>query len=782
MDENKSTAVTGGRAPSFWEGRKLCTFALCMCLGITAGRAVGFMPGAGAACACLGILLVPLLRNLGKPALPGVVIAVFSLSMLYAGYASRPFDVPVGGYVAEGYVTGEVVRRDNGSYRAVLRDTEAVDLSGRHVRLGRVYWTFRPYDDEEIDLLGQTLFDGDRVTFAGTVYAPSGQVNPHGFDFSLYLRQNGFDCAVSGCSSPTVVKGAEVDLSGVFLRVRLFLSAQMDRIFGPSAAWPQALLLGERDKLSEDTRRAFSDLGIAHVLAVSGLHVGLLGGMLLFLLRKLSVSPRARLAVLTVLLLGYCALLDFSHPVCRAAILLIMGEGRHVVRRSGDMLTTLSAALILLLLLSPLSLFSAGFLMTFCAVLGIILLSRPISRCLGFLPWKRVRDALGASWGAAAGVAVPVAGAYHTLALSGLLLSPPVCIGAGILLPVYLIVTVVGSLWLDAGRLLADAVHFVFSPVLTGILSWSEAGAGTVTVPSVPPAAAAALLAAAAAVSDHSLLKGRARAGVLACAAAIVIASFASGGDGRVRYLQMSSGQEDCALILDGRETVVIDCGEDGGDLCSYLLSEGRRADTVVLTHLHADHSGGLIDLMEEGVGIGRVILPEDALVPQIDPVGLVVMEMLRERGIPVMRVHAGDTFTSGRACFEVLWPESGAARPLSDANDYSMALLCEAGGVRILFTGDLSGAYELYAARDADILKVAHHGSNSSTGKELLEIVSPDIAVITCRAGAKLPGQDTLFRLEEAHCRVYRTDECGCLTFYLEDGGALAEVFRTRE
>ena len=748
-----------------------------MALGILAGRLVGFMPGIMSGSAAMGALLILLLSRLKKDVFPGVVAVVFSLSALYAGYASRPYEIPAGGYVAEGYVSGEAVRRDNGSYRVVLRDAEAVDMTGKHVRLGRVYWTFRPYDDEEIDRMGRTLFDGDRVTFAGTVYRPSGQTNPWGFDFSLYLRQNGFDCALSGCSSPTVVREANVDFSGMMLRMRLRLSAEMDRIFGDSAPWPQALLLGERDKLSEDTRQAFADLGIAHILAVSGLHVGLIGALLLFILRKASAPPRLRLAVLAGFMLFYCALLDFSHPVCRAAILLILGEGRHCVRRSPDPLTVLSAAMTVILLISPLSLFSAGFQMTFCAVLGITVLSGPISRALRPLG-RGPASALGVSWGAAAGVAIPLAGTYHSLALLGLVLSPPVCLAMGILLPAYLAVFAVGCVWLRAGQFLSGLLHACLSP-LDGLFSaWSARGIGVVSVPAAPAAAIAALCVLAFAVSDYTVMKKHVRILCAAASLALAAGAFAAKSDPRVRYLQLSAGQGDCALILDGSETVVIDCGEDGGDLRSWLLSEGRQADTVVLTHLHADHCGGLIDLMEGGVRIGRVILPEGAEDVEIDALGYTVMEMLREREIPISRVRVGDVFTTARVRFEVLWPEGETVRPRADANDYSLTLLCEAGGVKVLFTGDLSGTYEMYAARDADILKVAHHGSGSSTGKGFLDIVTPKIAVITCRSDMKLPADDTVDRLLEAGCTIYRTDESGCLTFYLDSGGAAAEMY----
>ena len=107
-------------------------------------------------------------------------------------------------------------------------------------------------------------------------------------------------------------------------------------------------------------------------------------------------------------------------------------------------------------------------------------------------------------------------------------------------------------------------------------------------------------------------------------------------------------------------------------------------------------------------------------------------MAELRERKIPVHYLRAGDEITTARTVLTAVWPLADTVRPGQDANRYSLALLCDLDGVTLLSAGDLTGEYERYAARDADILKVSHHGSKTSTGEAFLQTVSPRLALIT--------------------------------------------------
>ena len=766
------SAETGpGRRRSFLEQRPLCVLACAAAGGIAAGRYCGFMPGVFCLGALCGAGMAVFLKRSGRSGIAGILVTVFFLFCGYSSWAVRPSGVPAGAWRVRGIVSGEAAVRDSGSCRVLLRDVSGTDADGRTMQMGRVYWTFQPRDDEELVRLGAALEDGDLVEFTGTVYRPSERVNPYGYDFSLYLAQRGIRTGISGCREPVLAKGVSIGFRGRMLRVRQALAEQADRIFGEYSVWPRTLLLGEKDKLDGDIRASFSDLGIAHILAVSGLHVGLISGFLLLILRLFAASPKVRFAVLAAFLGFYCALLDFAAPVARAAVLVLLEAARQVLRRSGDSLTHLSAAFLLILLFAPLSLFSAGFQMTFGALLGMTLLRAPIGRALRPIPFERARDALAVTLSAECGVLIPAASAYHRFSAAGLLLSPVACLFMGILLPVYLAVFLLGCVWLPLGQALAGLLHGMIGWILDVLTALSGEAYVSAAVPSFPAPVIIAFCVCLILCTRYVLLTGRTRlllgGGTVLCACLALLAARPEG----VRYIQFSAGQADCAVVTDGGQTVVVDTGEYGGDLASWLLSEGRRADIVILTHLHTDHCAGLLDLLEDRVPVGKVILPCGAADQQIDSVGLTVLDRLAERNIPVEEMGAGDAFATARTEWTVLWPQRERVRAGQDANAYSLSLLCEAEGVRFLLTGDLTGEYELYSAVDADVLKLAHHGSAGSSSRAFLEAVSPRIVIIPCREGRNLPGEETLKRLADAGPDVYRTDETGALTLVPEAG-----------
>ena len=756
---------------AFGPKRPLAFCAAFYALGLAAGILWRFAMPAGVFGAALGIGLAIVLWLRGKPWVYGAALALFFISACVSSGLMRVPFAPAGTLRVTGYVEGEAQIRENGSVRAVLRDAVGVDPEGKEIRLGKTYWTYRPREDESLLRLAETLFDGDLVSFDASAYEPTGRVNPYGFDFRLYLKQGGFEAAVSGCGDPEITKEARLTLSGAVFRLRLWLLERMDAIFGEQAAWPQALLLGVRDRLQEDTVQAFRDLGIAHVLAVSGLHVALIAAPIQAILIKCRFSGKIRLLVLFVFLALYAALLQFSSPVVRASILILLSECRQLVRRSSDPLSTVAAAMLAILVFSPLQVMAAGFILTFSAVLGIVLLREPVANLLRFLPWAGLRDALGVTAGASLGVLIPAANLYHSVSLVGIAVSPLVCLLMSALLPVYLMITVTGILYLPAGQLLSQAVHALIGWTIPLTL---EAGAQPfvrLAVPAFPLVTACALIAVLFLCTRYCLLDRRRRM-LLACGLAVIgIALPLAMRDGRVSYVQFAEGQSDAAVIEDGNATVLIDVGENGSDLAAYLLSKGRRADIVVLTHLHSDHCGGLMDLLADRVEIGQVILAPRAFEQAVDETGAAVMEKIRELQIPLRLMARGDSFRTERANFTVLWPERDRIRAGQDPNIYSMAILCEAEGVRILFTGDLVGSYEKYAAADADVLKVPHHGSASSSTEAFLAAVSPELSVITCRAGQSLPSRAALERLEACGTRILRTDHLGAVRISLDQG-----------
>lgn len=237
-------------------------------------------------------------------------------------------------------------------------------------------------------------------------------------------------------------------------------------------------------------------------------------------------------------------------------------------------------------------------------------------------------------------------------------------------------------------------------------------------------------------------------------------------------------GQGDSILIQNGRRGVLIDGGEENVGVLPYLQSlQISGLDYVIGTHPHSDHIGGLAEVIDA--------LPvEHVIMPRVDSNTMVYEKLLRTIKSKNLRIHAptpGETIT-----LTVELTKSGASGRKSpddfsmiflapnndvyeDTNNHSIVVKLVYGGLSFLFTGDaedVSEADMLVHDLSADVLKVGHHGSNSSTSDAFLQAVDPRIAVISVGMDNMYghPHQEVLERLSNGQMRIYRTDEDGTI------------------
>ncbi len=239
-------------------------------------------------------------------------------------------------------------------------------------------------------------------------------------------------------------------------------------------------------------------------------------------------------------------------------------------------------------------------------------------------------------------------------------------------------------------------------------------------------------------------------------------------------------GQGDCELIVSGDTTVLIDAGEseNGVRVVNALRYLGiDRLDYVIATHPHSDHIGGLpyvIDKFE----VGKVIAPRvDADKTPTTNVYEKFIDSVKAKGMKLTAAKAGTVYDIDGATLEILAPVGSG---YSDLNDYSVVCRAVKGNTSFMFTGDASEAAELdmlLSGEDlsADLLKVGHHGSRSSSSAEFLQRVSPSVCVISCGAGNDYghPTDEAMDRLMKYTSKIYRTDLNGTVTVY-SDGEKL--------
>ena len=232
-------------------------------------------------------------------------------------------------------------------------------------------------------------------------------------------------------------------------------------------------------------------------------------------------------------------------------------------------------------------------------------------------------------------------------------------------------------------------------------------------------------------------------------------------------------GQGDAALIMTEKTAIAVDVGptESGEKTADRIFALAGKLDCVVITHPHEDHMGALSEVLET-VPTDRVVMNADASDGSYFTRALDVIE---EKEIPVTEAKAGDVIEIGDITLEIIAPISYSEE---DKNSNSVVLRASAEGVSVLITGDATvdeetQVLEKHGDLKADILKVGHHGSSTSTSEEFLRAVSPSIAVISCGEGNAYghPHYSTLTRLREAGAEVWRTDKNGTVTVYVEDG-----------
>lgn len=726
-------------------------------LGILLGRTADVWHPALAAL-LLSALAAFLSRGWRRSA--ALLLAASALGALLGWQAYHPALPQEDNYLVRGTVAQEVHLRQDGQVQTVLAD---VTLNGTSA--ANAYWTFYVAEDE---LPPAWLIPGTQVEMTAKVYHPDGKINPGGFNFQEYLLQRGVAYGLYGSTNLQPVKGG-FSLRGEVAKLRHTLSLRLMTVMGEeSGAYAAAMLLGTRNFIPEDDRAAFNDLGIAHILSVSGFHVGVLAGMMMLLLRPQPLARPWQLLLESALLAAYCLLTGGNAPVIRASLLLLWREVSRIRHRQVLPLHLLSVTALLQLLFSPTQLTSASFQLTYGAMFGLLLVFPRMKRLHAYpshsAQW--LWEAFAASCSAQLGILLPQLYWFGQLPLLSLLLNIPViALGTGLILLYWatLVSLPIPGLRKLLGSLSAAATNALLSTVraLADLPTtlWMRQPDGLTALGWL------LMMLAAANLLPRRMKRHRRK--VLLFGAALMMLLFVPLPETTTEYTMFSVGNEDAALLQDLDMTIVIDTGADGQALASYLHQRRRSVDALILTHLHIDHASGVQALLDEGIPVAVCYLPVHAEIPMIDEETLPIIEALRQTGTEFRSLQRGDVIELPLGQINVLWPTARVSA-LHDANDVNLVLQAEIGGVTMLLTGDLPGAYSRYAAMPSDILHASHHGSKDDNTADFLAAVNPQIILLSNR----LASREAYMAELAGNIPLYSTESCGAVTVrFLGDG-----------
>jgi len=760
---------------SFRSQRPLTVLAAGYALGILIGT---YWEGFRAALPLTGMILalaaMALFRKQKSRRFTAAAFSFLFLGIFLSGIAAHPVLPEEGVYQVTARVSGESEQRDeDGRVTALLREVCLTEENGAKHWLSGAHWTYYP------SVEGPLPLDGQEARFTGSLYHPQGQVNPYGFDFRMYLLQRGVTAGITGARDLSFTPLDSTAPQNPWLRLRQGIAARLDSLFKDESGLAKALLLGERDSLNEKMAADFRDAGIAHVLAVSGLHVSLLMAGVFLFLRVFRLSPRVVFSLIAALLIFYCRLLDFSPSVVRASILTLLYLLGRVLRKRVDPLTSLSCAFLLILLFRPLDLFSAGFQLSFLAVLGILTLGDRLNAraesSAGFqrlpLLMKGIVQSYFVTLSASAMTAVPLLNTFHRLSPIGLIIGPPAVFFIGLLMAGYLLPLLLSFISMPAAQILSQPALLLSRAYGAGAGYAANLPGAVLNLPSLPMPQTLLFFALLILLTRYVRLKRMGRLLGVGAAALILSASLLSPKPDAVRYIQLSVGNADSAVILSGPHTWVIDTGDHGGDLASLLLSQGRAVDKLILTHLHFDHTGGLRQLLDNEVIIREILLPYGAEKAELTDGSLLLVKEAQAAGIPVVTLGAGDILSAGKVSAEVLWPKYDAFYPGQDPNHGSLVMQLNLDGVSLLASGDISADYARYAIRPAQVLKVPHHGSKADTESGLLAMISPQLALVSAADNHPERYKAAMERLEEIGADSLVTGERGAVTLNILNG-----------
>jgi competence protein ComEC len=615
---------------------------------------------------------------------------------------------------------------------------------------------------------GVVVGAGDRVRLQSALEAPR---DFDGFAYREYLARQGV--AATASSRGLSVVGRRLDpLTDGLRAVRLWLLAGLNEtVSEPEAALAAGILLGVRSGIDPAINDAFSRAGLTHVVAISGWNIAIVATLVAAATRPLTQLPAGRwLAALAAVaaVTGYVLLTGASPSVVRAAL---MAGALLLARLGGSRSHAVSALMLVALamvLAAPAVVWDVGFQLSALATAGLIWFGAPFEARLARWP-ALIREPVALTMAAQLTTLPVILLNFERLSL----IAPAANVLVVPLVPLVMLTSALAAL---VGAVQAGL------PMIGDVLVWACGGAAWLYLRAMVLAghAAAAVPMASldisapawlAAVWYPVLLLARMRLGSagdgglkdeaaiaggfvtrlarpwpLAGVTLAVIAALTvmTGPDGRLHLMALDIGQGDAILIVapTGR-TVLIDGGADP-DLTLRRLGERlpfwqRTLDVVVLSHPHEDHIAGLIPALER-FQVGTVLEPgrdyENPTYPRF------VALAGQEADATVRLARAGDVISLGSDTrLVVLYPDAAdAAAPLldGDINNGSVVIMLESGRFRALLTGDAEAPVEsLLLERGllgpVDVLKVGHHGSESSTTPELLAAIRPRVALISC-------------------------------------------------
>lgn len=664
--------------------------------------------------------------------------------------------------------------------------------------------------DEHHYKLGQT------VAVQGFLALPESARNQGGFNGAKYYQSKGYDYVLYDGKILALGENYDVILQGLH-SFRQYAEGQLYRYLTPEdAGIMTAMLLGDKGDIDTEIKQLYRTVGIYHILAISGLHISMLGGCVYKLLKKLRLKPIWAAAVSLSLIIMYGIMIGMPPSAFRAIVMFGFGLVAPLLERSHDKLTSMAVAAACLAISDPLLLFDAGVQLSFLAVLGIVVLYPT------FLGIQRhhmkFADGVWVSFAVTYMTLPVIMQTYYEVPLYSLVVNVCVLPFVPVLIGLGMGIVLLGGFWSLPAMTAAGIIHIILL-FYEKLLQLFASLPGNSFATGAPGACRIIIFYIVLCIMIYIILKIKRKlllrslqsenayakgfqalyvreqksirkivlrvhiTQALLMLGLIFVLLAPERFDCRITFLDV--GQGDGICVETAQNVWMIDCGSTSEEgigkyvVAPFLKYRGiKEVDGWILTHPDKDHVSGFVELCENegntGITVKTLYIPAVLEEEFVDITALAV-----DRGIDVVLLEAGDVLYDDGMSWTVISPEKEVF--YQDANEASLVLYLECGDFSGLFMGDAGeeaeGAVMRKLGLPADaanitLLKVAHHGSGNNTNSaEFLYAVRPSLAIISCGENNVYghPHTEVTERLKECDSAVYRTDMLGQISFILK-------------
>jgi competence protein ComEC len=654
----------------------------------------------------------------------------------------------------------------------------------------KVVISYRIKTSKEQVMINNMLLPGTACKAAGSLKTPSKARNPHAFNYQSFLKRkditwiyNVDHFSFEQCTNQS---------SGILTNLNSFRQKEVSSIkdFFPkeTAALSAALLFGDRGLFNPETERSYQKIGVVHLLAISGLHVGLLVGMVFYVFIWSGITKEKTEWIMLMVLPLYAVVTGLAPPVVRAVVMMMLLIGARRFHLRLTPLDAISLAFMLMLLSEPLIIYDIGFQLSFSVSFSLVISSRKILTSFESL----IQQTAAASFIAQLSSLPVILTSFYEVSLisiiANLLFVP---LFSFILLPVLMLTYIVFSLSGSLPRIYVTMLDGVIRHInkFSNILAEIPISTVIVGKPTTSILIFVIIMVPLFFILWERFIAKRIKPPfwifVLPIIPVLLQMVFPYLTPyGKIIFIDVGQGDSILIRMPYNKGVYLIDTGgvmsferegwkdrksvfDPGKDIVLPVLkSEGMsKIDKLILTHGDADHIGGAVSLFGE-IKVKQLILPRETERSALEKK---IIDLAAKSGTDIFPGGAGTGWESSYGDFEILNPTGNAG----ERNERSIVLLAKIGGKKWLFTGDLGFEGEQtfvdrYGKVDIDVLKVGHHGSKYSSSVLFLEHLDPEYAVISVGAQNRYghPGREVIDSLKEKGVRTFRTDVNGAVIY----------------